>query len=82
MTFEHGTHSVSLVALFQPGAATNGQLAELLGDLIRYSVQFLMTLTVRLIEERQLCLTRVTQFVDPKPQQPYWQMTRREVFGE
>ena len=62
----HGKQSASLITLFEPGAATNGLLAELLRDLIRDSIQFLMTLTVRLIEECQLCIARVTQFTDAK----------------
>ena len=44
-------HSASLTGLVELGTATNGQLAKLGRDLIRYSIKFLMTLAVRLIEE-------------------------------
>ena len=52
MPLDYGNPPPLLIARIEPGATTDCQLAELLGDLIRHSVQFLMTLTVRLIEER------------------------------
>ena len=49
--YTHGNHPVSPVGLVEPGSATKGEFAELLGNLIRHSIQCLMSLTVRLIEE-------------------------------
>ena len=42
---------VSSVTSVQSGSATNRQLAELLCDPIRDSIEFLITLTVWLVEE-------------------------------
>jgi len=36
--------AVSPIALVEPGAASQGQLAELRRDLIRHAIEFLMTL--------------------------------------
>ena len=41
----------SSILLVEPRSATNRQLPELLSDPIRHSIEFLMTLAVRLIEE-------------------------------
>lgn len=40
--------------LVEPGAATDGQLAEFFDNLIRHSIKFLLTIAVRPIEERLL----------------------------
>src|SRR5690606_35760556 len=40
--------------LVEPGAATDGQLAEFCDTLIRHSIKFLLTIAVRPIEERLL----------------------------
>lgn len=52
-----------------PGAATNGQLAELLGDLIGHPIEILLAIPLGLIEQLLLNDDRTTEIADAESQQ-------------